>query len=232
MRKNSLRARWLRAAVVAAAAATLVAGPSAGVAAAAPADPADFVQVFNRDVNVIVGPNLVEPGAGTDPAAPLFTDTGIAMGVTWGQWSASTAASRARVAGGAANARTDFRVTFAGLVPGGLYSVFWGTLGPDSEQPLCPGVERTLPLDRVGGAGDFDPNSFRAGPDGAATYHGRTAGDLFAAQQVFLSVVYRFFEGESTYPFPNRGEWLTAGDDCRSSFGEDAMRHLLVFQKF
>jgi hypothetical protein len=216
---------------VAAAALALFAGPLSAAASASPADPADFVQVFNRDVNVIVGPNLVEPTTATDPAAPLFTDTGIAMEITWGQWSAATAESVARVTGGGGNPRTDFRLRLSGLVPGGLYSLFWGTLGPDSEHPLCPGVERTLPLDRVGGGSGLDPNSFRAGPDGAAAYHGRAPGDLLAAQQVFLSVVYRFYEEPSPYPLANLGQYASQGDSCRSSYGEDAMRHLLVLQK-
>lgn len=220
-----------RAVILVATAAALLAGPSAGVAAAAPADPADFVQVFNRDVHEIVGSTLRNPDADSDPAAHLFTTSGISLDTTWGEWSAATATSQARVIGGG-SPRTDFRLSFAGLVPGGLYSVLWGTLGPDSEQPLCPGVERTLPLDRVGGGGGFDPNSFRAGPDGSATYHGRTAGDLFAAQQVFVSVVYHLYEDRSPYPFPNLGELLTQGENCRSSFGEDAMRHLLVLQKW
>jgi len=34
------------------------------------------------------------------------------------------------------------------------------------------------------------------------------------------------------HPLPNRGEFFTQGDDCRSTFGEDAMRQIIVFQKF
>jgi hypothetical protein len=48
---------------------------------------------------------------------------------------------------------------------------------------------------------------------------------------VFLSVVYHFYP-ETSYPFPNRGELLTQGANCRSSFGEDSMRQLLVLQKW
>jgi len=93
-------------------------------------------------------------------------------------------------------------------------------------------VERTLPLDAAGSTAKAPaPNAFFAGTDGTAEFHGRTAGDLFAASQVFFSVVYHFFP-ETSYPFPTRGELLTQGDDCRSSFGEDAMRHLLVVQQW
>ena len=38
-------------------------------------------------------------------------------------------------------------------------------------------------------------------------------------------------DGNSFAPFPNRGEYLTQGPDCRSSFGHDAIRHLLIYQK-
>ena len=201
-------------------------------AVAAPADAADAVQIHNRDVFVIVGSTLRMPTAETDPSAPLFTNTGIAMEMTWGEWSAATATSRASVVGGPNNPRTDARLSLTGLVPGGLYSVYWGTLGPDSEQPLCPGVERTLPLDRVGSTGKAPaPNAFVAGGDGTAEFHGRTAGDLFDATQVFFTVVYHFYP-ETSYPFPNRGELLTQGENCRSSFGEDSMRHLIVLQQW
>lgn len=224
--------RALRTVSTAAVVAALTVVGLSGVASAAPADQADFVQIFNRDVNEIVGPNLLVPDASTDPSAQLYSDTGIALDITWGEWSAASATSQAKVIGGANNAKTDFRIELTGLMPGGLYSVFWGTFGPDSEQPLCPGVERTLPLDRVGADGGQDPNSFRAGADGSATYHGRTEGDLFQAMQVFLSVVYRLYEEPSSYPFPNLAELFTQGENCRSSYGEDAMRHLLVFQRF
>ena len=204
-------------------------GPAAH---ASPPDTADAVQVYNRDVFVIVGSTLRNPTADTDPGAPLFTDTGIAMDLTWGEWSAATAASRASVIGGPNHPRTDIRLSLAGLVPGGLYSAYWGTLGPDSEQPLCPGVERTLPLDAAGSTAKAPaPNAFVADATGTVDFHGRAPGDLFDATQVFVTVVYHF-SGETSYPFPNRGEYLTQGEDCRSSFGEDSMRHLIVLQKW
>ena len=66
-----------------------------------------------------------------------------------------------------------------------------------------------------------------AGATGAAVYHGRTDGNLFDAMQVFFSVVYHF-DGTTAYPFPNRGELMA----CHSSFGEDAMRQLLILQQW
>lgn len=206
----------------------LVAGATS--AQAAPADQADAVEAYARDVFVIVGSTLRTPAADTDPSAPLFTNTGVAMDLTWGAWSAATSTSRASVVGGPKHPRTAVRLSMTGLVPGGLYSVYWGTLGPDSEQPLCAGVERTLPLDAVGStARAAAPNAFVADATGTAGFHGSTTGDLLAATQVFFTVVYHF-SGETSYPFPNRGELLTQGELCRSSFGEDSMRHLVVLQ--
>ena len=48
--------------------------------------------------------------------------------------------------GGPAWPSTHLRIRLSGLVTGGVYSAFYGTIGPDSEHPLCPGVEQTLPL--------------------------------------------------------------------------------------
>jgi hypothetical protein len=69
-----------------------------------------------------------------------------------------------------------------GLVPDGVYSIFWFTIGPDSSQPRCPGVERMLPLD----AFKPDPlapdlNLLVAGATGAAGFRGRVDGDLLGA---------------------------------------------------
>ena len=58
-------------------------------------------------------------------------------------------------------------------------------------------------------------------------------GDLLAATQVFFTVVYHS-DRETYYPFPNAGELtsVTDGTPCRSSFGIDAMRHLVILQKW
>ena len=201
------------------------------VPAAAAVDREDAVQVFERDVFVIVGSTLRNPTAlDTATGAPLFTNTGVAMDVTWGEWQRATATSRAHCTAG--GDRTDVRVRLSGLIPGGVYSLFYGTLQPDSENPLCPGVERTLPL--VSKDADQQPDlaSFVADENGEADYQGRVDGCLFDALQVFLSVVYHF-DGQTYGSLPNRGEHLTQnGAQCRSSFGEDAMRQLQVLQKW
>lgn len=214
---------------------SLIAGPLSHPASAAPADREDGVLVFARDVFVVVGNALRNPDSTTHPDRPLFTSTAISLGppdlpslVTWGDWARASATSTVRTS----KSGTDVRLRLSGLIPGGLYSVFWGTLGPDSEHPGCPGVERTLPLDAHKPARGADaPNAFRAGTDGAADYRGQVDRNLMAAQQVFFNVVFHF-AGRTAYPFPNIGEQRTQHDEfCRSSFGEDAMRHLVVLQK-
>lgn len=151
--------------------------------------------------------------------------------VTWGEWSAATATARASPVGGPAGPRTDVRVSLRGLVPDGVYSTFWQTVGPDSSNPLCPGVEHLLPLDAAKpDAQAPDPNSFVADAGGGAEFHSRVGGDLLAATQLYLVVIYHL-DGRTYYPLPNRGEFLTQGTDCRSTFGQDAMRHLLIGQK-
>lgn len=225
-------------AVVGVAAALLSTGPLVDRALAAP-DQADAVQAFGRDVFFIQGSTLRNPDDATSPNVVLFNNAGVPLEVspgqplTWGRWASATAASKAKVTGGARNARTDVRMDLTGLVPGGRYSIFWGTLDPDSEQPLCPGVERTLPLDALKPASDApDRNSFVVGADGKANYHGLANADLFKANQVFFTVVYHFLGNDSTYPFPDLGELRTQGPNCRSSFGEDAMRQLIILQKW
>jgi hypothetical protein len=220
------------------AALVLAFGPLGNPALAAP-DHADGLDHFARDVFFIRGVTLRNPDDTTPLDAPLFNVAGVPLEsppgqpLTWGAWTAASATSTAKVQGGTAKARTDVRLDLTGLIPGGRYSIFWGTLEPDSEQPLCPGVERTLPLDAVKPDQSApDPNSFIVGADGHASYHGAVAANLFTATQVFFSVVYHFFGDASTYPFPNIGEQRTQGPDCRSSFGEDAMRQLLILQKW
>jgi hypothetical protein len=206
----------------------LVAGPLAVPASAAPPDQADAIETMTRDVFVVVGTTLRNPDATTPPGAPLFNVAGIELPVTWGEWSAGTATSRAASAG----PRTDVRLTFAHLVPNGVYSVFWATIDPDSEHPRCPGVERSLPLDAFKPDPLApDPSSFVADAAGGATFHGRVDGDLLAATQLFFSVVYHA-DGQTYHPFPNRGEFLTQGAECRSSYGHDAMRQFLILQKW
>lgn len=217
----------LLAAVLTATLALVVVAPPAS---AAPPDQADGVEVHERDVFVIVGSTLRNPDATTDPSAPLFNNAGVGLNLTWGEWSAASATSAVRTSG-KSNPRTDVRLSFSDLIPGGTYSVFWGTLNPDSENPLCPGVERTLALPSVDRDQSPDASSFVAGSDGTAAFRGSLDGNLLSANQVFFSIVYHF-DGQTWGALPNHGEFLTQGENCRSSFGEDAMRHLLILQKW
>jgi hypothetical protein len=212
----------------------LAAGPLAAPAAAAPPDQADFIEAFERDVFVIVGASLRNPDATTDPSERLYNVAGVGLGVTWGEWQAGSAASRVQVSGGK-SPTSNVRLQLSGLVPGGVYSVFWATIGPDSEHPQCQGVERSLPLIGARQNGNApDPSSFVAGDDGTAEYRGEAPGDLLSATQVFFSVIYHA-NGQTYHPFPNAGEFLTHDDgegNCRSSYGHDAMRQFLVLQKW
>ena len=154
--------------------------------------------------------------------------------MTWGEWSAATARSDVTVSRKPFGATTRVRLHLSGLVPNGLYSAFWGTLGPDSEQPSARTWSAPCPSTRPAGRGQPAPNAFRADAEGNANFVGEVGQDLFAASQVFFSVVWDF-SGETSYPFPNRGELLTQvppAEQCRSSFGDDTMRHLLVLQKW
>lgn len=232
-RQSTGTLQGVRRGLVALAAAMMTVGMLAGTAGAAAPDSADFVEPFDRDVFVIVGSTLRNPDATTDPSAPLFNVAGVGLGRTWGQWTAADATSVVKTSGGGRKVKTDVRLTFTGLVPNGVYSVFYGTLLPDSENPLCPGVERTLALPSIDPAQAPDSSSFVASSTGAAGFRGQLAGDLLtSAQQIFFSVVYHL-DGKTYGPLPNAGEHTTyQSGTCRSSFGEDAMRQMLILQKW
>ena len=204
------------------AALVLTAAPLAAPAAAAPPDQADTIEIMTRDVFEVVGQALRNPSATTPADAALFNVAAIQLPVTWGQWSAATATSRVAKVG----PRTDVRLSMQHLVPGGVYSVFWATIEPNSVHPACPpDVERSLPLDAAKPDGQVpDPNSFVAGAAGDAEFHGRVDGDLLAATQLFFTVVYHA-DGRTYYPLQSAG-------GCRPSYAHDAIRHFLILQKW
>lgn len=218
-----------RMAAVATASLALVTGPWIGTASASP-DQADAAVVEERHVYVVVGNSLRNPDSQTDPAAPLFNRSAIALNLTWGEWSAARATSVARTGGGPFAPRTDVRLDLAGLVPGGLYSVFYVLIEPDSTHPLCPN-ERHVPLDA------FQPdrqvperNAFVAGADGTAEFRGVASEELLAARQVYVDLVYHF-SARTYYPFPNYEAQRTSGPGCSTVYGEDSMVQLHVVQK-
>jgi hypothetical protein len=194
---------------------------------AAPPDPQDGLETFARDVFVIVGSSLRNPDDTTMDSATLFNFAGVNLGVTWGQWKAATATSTAHVTGN----DTDVRISLHGLVPNGIYSVFYITLNPDTDNPLCPGVERGLALVSHDRKQAPDASSFTAGGDGSADYRGSIPGNPFNATQVIVEIIYHN-DGQTWHPLPIHGEFNTQGANCRSSFGDDAMRQLLILQKF
>jgi hypothetical protein len=219
-----------RAARILAVAALVLVGAVPNPAEAQSPDHEDAIEAFARDVFVVVGASLRNPDATTDPGEPLYNVVGLNLGVTWGEWRAASASSTAYVSGGGSPV-TTLRLDLAGLVPDGVYSVFYATIGPDTEHPLCPGVERLLPLESTRQRQSPDPSSFVADSEGSARFVGRVDGDLLDADQAFLAVIYHA-DGLTYHPLPNRGESLTQGESCRSSFGHDAMRQMLILQKW
>jgi hypothetical protein len=196
--------------------------------AAAADDHADAVEPYERDVYVIVGSTLRNPDSATAWSAPLFNVSGQSLGVSWGKFKNAYATS---VMTPIPNA-TRARLTFKRLRPNGVYSVFYGTISPDSENPQCKGVERTLPVRSINVDQKPDRASFVAKADGTAAFTGRIPGrPLETALQVWVSLVYHH-NGKTYGSLPNAGEYATRNTDtCRSSFGDDAMRQLIITQK-
>ncbi len=201
------------------------------VAAARP-DQADALETVTRDVYESVGPSLRNPTMETESNAALYNVAGLNLGITWGEWQRGSATSRVNQVGGASNPRSDVRIDLIGLIPGGVYSIFYATIGPDSVNPKCPGVERLLPLNATHpDATAPDASSFIADATGATQFRGSLDAALLDATQVFFAVIYHA-DGLTYGDLPNRGEFLTQGAECRSSFGHDAMRQFLILQQW
>jgi hypothetical protein len=193
-------------------------------------DREDSVEPFAGDVYVANGPILENPTFETSSDTQLFNVAGTPLGVTWGEWKGASSTSRARTVDRRSRTYTNVRVQMSGLVPEGVYSLFYATFEPDSRNPLCPGQERLLPLRSRDKDQSPDRSSFVAGTNGEATFYARVNGRLLDARRVVYAAIYHF-DGLTYHPLPNRGEFVTQGDDCRSSFGADAMRQLIVVQK-
>jgi hypothetical protein len=167
----------------------------------------------------------------TPASAPLFNLQGSPLNLTWGQFSSATATSEVKQGGN----HTNFDISLSGLVPNGVYSLFYRTFGPDSNNAFCPNVEPTVALTaRHPDRQQPDANSFVADNSGNAEFDGRVAGRLLDAQQLQVSVVYHF-DGNTYGPVANyaesQGPAASNGGLCRSSYGIDAMRQLLIIQK-
>ena len=208
----------------------VVTSPPAGAATPGPAwTPQVALVPFPGDVYTL-GTNgsliTVDPRV-TQGSAPLFSLQGDPLGLTWGQFEAASATSYARTVTRSGVSRTDIRITMAGLIPNGVYSLFYRTFTPDSVNPICPAVESLVALPaRFPLRQKPDPSSFVADSSGGASFHARVAGALLNAAQVQIWVVYHF-DGHVYGPVPNSGEAV----NCRPSYGSDAMRQLIIIQK-
>jgi hypothetical protein len=187
------------------------------------------VETFARDVFFIEGVSLRNPDDTTSPSAPLFNVAGVSLGITWGDWRRANATVTSHDIGHGPSAHTDVRLQLSGLIPGGVYSLFYVTLLPDTSNPLCPHAERALPLTSRDAKQQPDAASFVANASGTAEFSGRVDGHLLASYQVFFEVIYHL-DGHTYGQLPNHGEANTQGANCRSSFGDDAMRQFLVVQ--
>jgi hypothetical protein len=180
--------------------------------------------------------NLIPVSVTSTPlAAPLYNLAGDPLNLTWGQFSSATAKSYAWTDTFGGVTHTDFAITMSGLVPNGVYSLFYRTFGPDSNNAVCPNVEPTVAL--TAAFPQFqkpDPDSFVAAGSGKALYIGRVGGDLLTATQLQVSVIYHF-NGQTYGPVANQAESqgpdASNGGLCRSSYGIDAMRQFLIIQK-
>jgi hypothetical protein len=184
-----------------------------------------------NDVFVVDGGFLRNPDGSTPLDAQLRNVAGTSLGVTWGQFKSASATATAHCIGSPAAPRTSVRITLTGLIPGGIYSIFYATFGPDSDDPLCPGVDRTVPLTAFHPENQLpDASSFVADENGDAEYRSEVEGCLLDAGKLVYAVIYHA-NGQTYHPLPNLGEFLTQGPDCRDSYGADAMRQLLINQK-
>jgi hypothetical protein len=192
---------------------------------------------FHGDVYTI-GSNgsliAVDPSM-TPASAPLFNLGGQPLNLTWGQFSSATAKSYAWTVTHGGVTYTKFLIGLSGLVPNGVYSLFYRTFGPDSNNASCPSVEPSIALTAAFPQSQKpDPDSFVASGSGQALFFASVAQDLPAAQQLQVSVIYHF-DGKTYGPVANaaeaQGPVASFGGLCRSSYGIDAMRQFLIIQK-
>jgi hypothetical protein len=165
----------------------------------------------------------------TPLSAPLYNLAGNALNLTSGQFSSATARSYAWTVTHNGTTYTQFSITMSGLVPSGVYSLFYRTFGPDSNNALCPNVDPTVAL--TAAFPQFqkpDPDSFTASSSGKGLFFASVPQDLLAAQQLQVSVIYHFNgqtygpvanQAESRGPDPNTGPaaQATATTRCASS---------------
>jgi hypothetical protein len=235
-RRESPRPRRVIGAVIAAGAvcmALAVQAPTAGALTTltTPTPDAGIVpfagDVYTASANGTLIPVLPDSA----PAStPLYNLAGNALNVTWGQWSSATAKSLASTFTLRGVTYTGLLIGMNGLVPNGVYSLFYQTFGPNSANPVCgavdldPLVALTAAFPRLQRP---DPDSFVASSSGKGLFLASVPGNLLAAQILEIVLIYHF-DGHTYGPVPNAGE---AGNDCTSSYGIDAMRQMIIIQK-
>lgn len=242
-RRTSLRPgpRRLLATLIAAGAACIVLALQAPVAGASISFTTPTLNIgiipFPGDVYVLNYQGALIPvdPTSTPASAQLYNLAGNALNLTWGQFSSATAKSYVWTDTINGVTHTDFAIAMSGLVPNGVYSIFYRTFGPDSNNSLCPNVEPSLALTSA-----FpqlqkpDSSSFIASDSGKALFIGRLDGNVAAATQLQESVIYHL-NGQTYGPVANEAESLgpvaSEGGLCRSSYGIDAMRQFLIIQK-
>jgi hypothetical protein len=233
------RPRATMIAIALAAAAFLVQAPVAG--AALPVVSNYTPQIgwipFSGDVVVLNSMGALVPvdPTSTPASAQLFNILGNSLNTTWGQFSSAAPKSAAWTLSLNGTTYTQFLIGLSGLVPNGVYSLFYRTFNPNSNNAYCPNIEPSLALPAA-----FpqlqkpDSSSFVATSSGKGLFFASLPQNLLAAQQLQVSVIYHF-NGQAYGPVANEAESLgpvaSEGGLCRSSYGVDAMRQMLIIYK-
>src|SRR5437764_9204762 len=120
-------------------AALLFTSPSPGRAAGVP----DIeTLLFRGDIFVNDGSGtLINPTTATPNDAPLYNAAGAPLNLTWGRWQSANAFSVAVTTRGTGQPQTQVSIRLHGLVPSGVYSIYYATFGPDTINPACPTAE-------------------------------------------------------------------------------------------
>lgn len=201
-------------------------GIRASIAVADSTDREDDVDAVRTDVYVLVAGRLQNPvgfctqvpcsPGETLPNEQLFNINGTALGLTWGQFQAVNASSRVSCR---RDGTTDVRIRLTGLIPNGVYSIFYRQFGPDSVNPFCPNEERSrvVPnLCRGPGCESVAPDSrVVADENGEANFVGRVNGCLLDSTTLLFDVIYHS-NGTTYGELPNQLEFQTQLRPCQS----------------
>jgi hypothetical protein len=224
-------------ATAAACMALVVQAPVAGASPLSRPTPDVGIIPFSGDIYTVDQEGSLIPVniSSTALPAPLYNLAGDPLDLTWGQWISATAKSYAWTTTYRRTTYTDFVIGISGLIPNGVYSLFYRTFGPNSNNAVCPNVEPSVAL--TAAFPQFqrpDPDSFIANSSGNALFFASVAQNLLAAQQLQVSVIYHF-DGKTYGRVANaaeaNGPVASDGGLCRSSYGIDAMRQFLIIQK-